>query len=627
MTAPLIDYLAKDYASFRSQMLDALAERVPAWKQGPAADLGVAVVEILAYAADYLSYFQDAVATEAYLETARRRISLRRHARLLDYRISEGTNARVWVAAEVFAPVILPRGTRLLTRAGNLPPVLRPDSEELRLALTGGAEVFETMFEKALWPRHNQLRIDRTASELVTSTGEARGVLLRGHHPRLRPGDVLLFAAPPGTEGGTGQTHAVRLVAPPSLNTGGPRPVTEIRWFDEDAVPVSFLRQPDLRLLGNVILADHGSTVSEELPEVPHRGSYEPILKERPITFCQPLGPAGAALEPAVETLLQEPPRALPAVALSSLSPKGWAGSEEACRVRYDLLESDRFARDFVVEIDDQGRGHLRFGDGVFGRRPRPGARFRARYRVGNGSRGNVGPETLVHVVTDLEGFERVFNPAQAQGGRDPESNDQVRLRAPVAFHRQLRCVAPEDYVAVARRQRGVVAASVERDLVSTGNTARVYVQRPGGRAVDDAFRHRIERAFEPFLLLGTHLVVCDPVWVGLEIVLSVRCGVGVRWHTLHDALQRAFAAVLRPERYTLGEPALLDPLLDQARGVAGVAAVEATVYERWSDPAASGLLSGRIDIGESEVATVRNEPARPDLGSIRFVRWTSDDR
>ena len=66
-----------------------------------AADLGVALVELLAYVGDYLSYHQDAVATEAYLGTARRRVSVRRHARLVDYRMHDGCNARVWVQMHV----------------------------------------------------------------------------------------------------------------------------------------------------------------------------------------------------------------------------------------------------------------------------------------------------------------------------------------------------------------------------------------------------------------------------------------------------------------------------------------------------------------------------------------------
>ncbi len=98
---PEINYLAKDYASFRRLMLDRLSAIAPGWRERNPADLGVALVELLAYVGDQLSYYQDAVATEAYLGTARRRVSVRRHARLVDYRLHEGTNARAWVAFTV----------------------------------------------------------------------------------------------------------------------------------------------------------------------------------------------------------------------------------------------------------------------------------------------------------------------------------------------------------------------------------------------------------------------------------------------------------------------------------------------------------------------------------------------
>ena len=96
-TDPEIDYLAKDYASFRQLMLDRLSVTMPEWTERHVPDLGVALVEVLAYVGDYLSYHQDAVATEAYLGTARRRTSIRRHARLVDYQLHEGTNARAWI--------------------------------------------------------------------------------------------------------------------------------------------------------------------------------------------------------------------------------------------------------------------------------------------------------------------------------------------------------------------------------------------------------------------------------------------------------------------------------------------------------------------------------------------------
>ncbi len=94
---PEINYLAKDYSSFRQLILDRLSLTLPDWRERHVPDLGIALVELLAYVGDHLSYYQDAVATEAYLGTARRRISVRRHARFVDYPMHEGCNARTWV--------------------------------------------------------------------------------------------------------------------------------------------------------------------------------------------------------------------------------------------------------------------------------------------------------------------------------------------------------------------------------------------------------------------------------------------------------------------------------------------------------------------------------------------------
>ena len=76
---------------------------MPDWRERNQADLGVTLVELLAYVGDQLSYFQDSVATEAYLGTARRRTSVRRHARLVDYFMHDGANARAWLVFETQA--------------------------------------------------------------------------------------------------------------------------------------------------------------------------------------------------------------------------------------------------------------------------------------------------------------------------------------------------------------------------------------------------------------------------------------------------------------------------------------------------------------------------------------------
>jgi hypothetical protein len=52
---PEISYLAKDYASFRQLMLDRLSVLMPQWQERNPADVGVTLVELLAYVGDLVS--------------------------------------------------------------------------------------------------------------------------------------------------------------------------------------------------------------------------------------------------------------------------------------------------------------------------------------------------------------------------------------------------------------------------------------------------------------------------------------------------------------------------------------------------------------------------------------------
>lgn len=117
---PQINYLARDYQSFRQLILDRISLIMPDWKERHAADIGMTLVELLAYIGDHLSYYQDAVGTEAYLGTARSRISVRRHARLVDYTLHEGCNARTFMALTVARDITIdPRDVYFTTRLQN----------------------------------------------------------------------------------------------------------------------------------------------------------------------------------------------------------------------------------------------------------------------------------------------------------------------------------------------------------------------------------------------------------------------------------------------------------------------------------------------------------------------------
>jgi predicted phage baseplate assembly protein len=158
---PRIDYLAKDYASFRQLMLDRLSLLTPNWRERNAADLQIALVELLAYTGDYLSYYQDAVATEAYLYKARKRISARRHARLLDYPVHDGCNARTWVTLEVESGsssdgANLPASTVFMTRGSSNEVSVPQTSLEEKLR-EKGLIVFESIEQITLHASQNKI--------------------------------------------------------------------------------------------------------------------------------------------------------------------------------------------------------------------------------------------------------------------------------------------------------------------------------------------------------------------------------------------------------------------------------------------------------------------------------------
>jgi hypothetical protein len=285
---PDIDYLAKDYSGFRRLMLDRLNLLAPGWSERSAADVGVALVELLAYAADNLSYRQDAIANEAYLGTARRRVSVRRHARLVDYALHDGCNARAWVHVKVSVDHALPKGAPMLTRSGDLPRVLVPGSKELLDALAAGAVVFETAHDADLFEDLNTLSFYTWGDLGCCLPRGATSATLRGSHPALKPNHLLVFQEMvcPTTlteaDADPAKRWAVRLTKvkqgvdpsgklfdqPP---VDGPVDITEIAWDAADALPfplcLSVREQPALDIsvaLGNIVLVDHGQTVRDE---------------------------------------------------------------------------------------------------------------------------------------------------------------------------------------------------------------------------------------------------------------------------------------------------------------------------------------------------------------------------
>jgi len=646
---PEINYLSKDYASFRRLMLDRLSVIMPDWQERNAADAQMALVELLAYVSDHQSYFQDAVATEVYLGTARKRVSVRRHARLLDYFMHDGCNARAWVYLEVeeggaAENQALPGGTVLLTRGPDQTVVVPPD--QLEKALGDQPVVFETMHDLTLKSAHNKISFYTWSdSECCLPRGSTRATLLNEPALSLKPNDVLILqevlSPTTGVKADADPTHchAVRLKrAEASTDPLNNTPVMEIEWHEQDALPFPLCLSALITLeggnpelvdvsvaRGNVVLADHGLTIPPEflVPEsVPEKGDYRPRLRRKDITSRAPYKHTQACKLSASKVLVQKPREALPVVRLSD--------GDETWIARHDLLGSDRFAAEFVVEMERDGTAHLRFGDDVLGRKPSAGSTLSAFYRIGDGRAGNIGAGAIGRLVWGVGGITRVNNPLTAAGGTDAETMEQVKQFAPQAFRIQQRAVTEADYAEVAQRHPEVQKAVATFRWTGSWYTVFVTIDRKEGLPVDtDAdFKDEIREHLGRYRIAGYDLEINGPVFVPLDIVLMICVKQGYFSSDVKKSLLEVFSrhdlsngqrGFFHPDNFTFGQPVFLSQVYKRAMEVAGVASVEVKRFQRWGKTPSKEKDNGFLKPAALEVVRLDNDPNFPENGRIGF--------
>ena len=591
---PALDYLAKDYASFRQLLLDLIPQRNPGWVERNPADLGIALVELLAYAGDHLSYFQDAVATEAYLDTCRQRVSAKRHARMIDYRMHDGRNAWTFAHLEVSDDGTVPRKALLLTRIGTplqkqtAPPGVSINESDLQWGVDPALRkvtVFETTAPVKVATLHNRLRIHTWSDVDCCLPRGATGVALYGVdgsdavQPMLAIGDYLLLEEVRGPSTGLEadadpeHRHVVRLIdvkplkdpvykktldpqgrLQPATGTVDQLELLAVFWSESDALPfplcISKRPAPDIPpwenlsvARGNVVPCDHGRTVCEKLDLPVQRGNRAggvvTSLKQGPLTFqAFPFGQEGHGLA-------VSPRDAVPAVELELDFPPN---ETDTWFPVPHLLDSTALDQHFVVDVDAAGRAEIRFGDDEYGRRPAGTDKVVAHYRIGNGPAGNLGREALVHVARPavLPTITKVRQPLPAVGGTAAETIEEVRQLAPRAFQSEtFRAVTEEDYEAAALKLSAVLAAKATFRWTGSWHTVFVaahprnpadLITLPGGRTqLSDDLARKLRAHLTRYKLAGYDLEVLTARYVPLEIALRICVAPG---HFRGDALE-----------------------------------------------------------------------------------------
>jgi predicted phage baseplate assembly protein len=286
--------------------------------------------------------------------------------------------------------------------------------------------------------------------------------------------------------------------------------------------------------------------------------------------------------------------------------------------------------------MEENGRAYIRFGDGILGLRPAPRSVFTAAYRIGNGTQGNVGADSLTRLVTTLTGIPKITNPLAATGGVAPEPMDQVRLFAPDAFRSQQRAVTLGDWEAAAQLNSQVQRAAASRRWTGSWYTVFLTVDRAAGREVTAEFEALLRAELDRYRMAGIDLEIDAPRFVALDLFFTVCVKAGYLRASVKKALLDAFSnrdlpdgtrGFFHPDNFTFGQPVYLSQIVATAMEVPGVEWIDTSPsgptparFQRYGEPAHGEIAEGRITFDRLEIPRLDNDTNQPENGRIDFL-------
>jgi len=480
--------------------------------------------------------------------------------------------------------------------------------------------------------------------------------------------------------------------------------VLNISWNSEDALlfplclehvmdPETNQVEPVSVAHGNIVLADHGYTIfngdladynnyqddggykrfTEFLGNIPTSPSpsfdntatvksingftsptyihpFRPKISYLPLTFAAPFNPSCDFNSSASSVFNYTAKDAIPNIVILGEGKK-WTpplvpdGQKCTGQIKSnDLLSSNPFDYNFIVELDNDATPIIRFGDNEFGKQPRPSSSddpnpFFAIYRIGNGIKGNIGQDTILRVVSsptfDGKSILSLRNPMESHGGTDPQDLEEVRQFAPQAFRTQERAVTMEDYSMILQKHSGVQKALATLRWTGSWYTVFVTVDRLGGYGIDDNFKQNIIQFLNKYRLAVYDIEIAEPKYVPLEISIKICIAPNFLWGDVEKALLDAFSnhtlydgtkGFFHPDNFTFGDPVYLSKIINRAMNTPGVYSIKIDHFQRLNKINNQSFMQGvsGIYVMPSEIIRLDNDPDFPENGKIVFSQEVS---
>ena len=501
----VIDYMARDYGSLLQSMRDLIPDKLPEWKEFQSeADFGNVLLQLFAHMGDILSYYQDRIANESFLGTARTRRSIIHHLRLIGYKLATAAPASAKLKITITVPdtnndiVTINKGDAFATKS-------QKDKPSVRFEYTSDLP----------------FSIDFSTVPIVSGKKNFEG-LIPVEEGRLVKKEIL------GTSDGT-KNQRFHLAHPGLI----------------------------LRSLGL------GQAINKD------------------ITLITELG-----------------------------------GTIEEWTLQESLAFSREGQQDYVIEIDEEDRATILFGDGDFGAIPSSGNVIKVTYRVGGGNHGNVAANTIQTIVDASQLAllgAKVANPKPATGGANRESIEHAVMHAPGVFRSLKRAVTADDYEALALNFKGVGKVRAEK---TNWNNVTLFVAPAGGGQVSDVLEANLLAYFEDKRPVSTIIEIKDVDYVKIFVTATVGVQSFYSQEDIKEKVKQAAGKLLAFENVDFGQTIYLSKLFEAIEAIEGVEFVNITEFRREGklpnegQPPENFESSGKLLLDSNEIPAMPDDPA-----------------
>lgn len=576
-----VDYLARDFWSFRRALLDFAAQRYPKWNDRLEADGGIMLTELMSALGDEMAYYQDRVAREAYMETASQRRSIRRHARLVDYTVHDGLGAIAWIDFQLNVGVgnqSIPAGMRISSISDKGQEIHFEIGHGLDSVISGDnyyVDEARNILLPHIWDE------DDVCLPVGATEMHVQGDVTHLFDPDLLPAGVqqftwVLLKTIPTDLSIPSRNHMVKLIdVVDELDPVFNLPITRLVWEDDQALPFEMNRS-FMEVHANMIPATAGNymeqlfIVGDEPSSLPIPTTEQEKLEraverqghDQTLTYLFSLIGSDSSH---LVWLGKEPTKAIPEVRLTEIEynnisnqwdeilnwdwKRSFIGTNSSQSQDNDYTLDDgiwrrvkgyqRIGQEIIHKdyASDAGKT-IRFGDGDFGMIPAEKSVFRLEYRLGEGIESNVACDTLTNFdieysrlnkvtgiveVFDLSFIDFVSNPLPAVEGMDPESSTQIRQLSSEAFRAiTYRAVRPEDYAEAAERLPWVQRAGASFRWTGSWLSAFVTPDPRDSVVLSDANRMDLVQQLDRFRQAGREAHVLNPVYASIHLEITI---------------------------------------------------------------------------------------------------------